>query len=376
MGLIRFLLAMAVVAAHSAPVLGLTLVGGKIAVQSFFVISGFYISLILNEKYPAGTRGTLLFYGNRFLRIYPIYWAILLLTAGAGTAVLLLFGWHSFVSNVSSLTKGFAADKLLFLIASNVGILGIDLSSFMRFDLPHLAFTANWTAYKPQPSYLYLVPQAWSLSIEILVYAIAPFLFRRSIGLLAALLIASFAARTVAYDAGLKFDPWDYRFFPFEFGLFVTGSLLYRAYRSVQGFRIPTVGWTSLVIGVTGILLYPLLPQITYPVVGFPCTEVVFLAAFSLCIPGIFALSKNWRIDRWLGELSYPIYLCHLFVIMACNGRFGWGALKPAIGTVLLAAVLTVLLEIPLDRLRQRRFKQLVGSAHDAAYAKPQPQPA
>jgi peptidoglycan/LPS O-acetylase OafA/YrhL len=132
MGLIRFLLAMAVVAAHSAPILGLTLVGGKIAVQSFFVISGFYISLILNEKYPAGTRGTLLFYGNRFLRIYPIYWAVLLLTAGAGTAVLLLFGWHSFVSNVSSLTKDFAADKLLFLIASNVGILGIDLSSFMR----------------------------------------------------------------------------------------------------------------------------------------------------------------------------------------------------------------------------------------------------
>ena len=103
---------------------------------------------------------------------------------------------------------------------------------------------------------------------------------------------------------------------------------------------------------------------------------MVFLAAFSLCIPGVFALSKNWRIDRWLGELSYQIYLCHLFVIMACNGRFGWGALKPAIGTGFLAAVLTVLMEIPLDRLRQRRFKQLVGSAQDAAYARPQPQPA
>jgi peptidoglycan/LPS O-acetylase OafA/YrhL len=376
MGLIRFLLAMSVVAAHSAPILGLTFVGGKIAVQSFFVISGFYISLILNEKYPAGARGTLLFYGNRFLRIYPIYWAVLLLTAAAGGAVL-LFGWHSIVGYIWGVSQDFSADKLLFLFASNVGILGIDLSSFMRFDLPHLAFTANWTAYKPQPSYLYLVPQAWSLSIEILVYAVAPFLFRRSIGLLAAILIASFAARTCAYDAGFKYDPWDYRFFPFELGLFVAGALFYRAYRSVLVFRMPSAGWASLGIAVAGIVLYPLLPQIGHPIVGFPGTEMVFLAVFSLCIPGVFALSKNWLVDRWLGELSYPIYLCHLFVIMACNGKFGWGALKPAIGTVFLAALLTLLLEMPLNRLRQRRFKQIISSAPDAApYHKPQPQPA
>ena len=106
MGLIRFLLAMSVVAAHSAPILGSTLVGGKIAVQSFFLISGFYISLILNEKYPAGLQGNLLFYGNRFLRIYPIYWAVLLLTAAAGSTVFLLFGWHSVVTNILSLSSG------------------------------------------------------------------------------------------------------------------------------------------------------------------------------------------------------------------------------------------------------------------------------
>jgi peptidoglycan/LPS O-acetylase OafA/YrhL len=279
----------------------------------------------------------------------------------------LLFGWHSFVSNIWNASKDFSADKLLFLIASNVGILGIDLSSFMRFDLPHLAFTANWTAYKPQPSYLYLVPQAWSLSIEILVYAVAPFLFRRSIGLLATVLIASFATRTYVYHLGFKFDPWDYRFFPFELGLFIAGSLSYRAYRLVQGFRIPSIGWASLTISVAGIVLYPLLPQVVYPILGFPGTEIIFLAAFSICVPGVFALSKSWRIDRWLGELSYPIYLAHLFVIMGCNGRFGWGALKPAIGSVLLAAVLTVLLEIPIDKLRQHRVKGMISSLPDTA---------
>ena len=361
MGLIRFLLAMSVVAAHSAPILGSTLVGGKIAVQSFFLISGFYISLILNEKYPAGLQGNLLFYGNRFLRIYPIYWAVLLLTAAAGSTVFLLFGWHSVVTNILSLSRDFSDDKLLFLVLSNFGILGIDLSLFMRFDLPHLAFTVNWTAYKPQPSYLYLVPQAWSLSIEILVYAIAPFLFRRSVGMLGAVLIMSFAARTYAWSRGFNFDPWDYRFFPFELGLFVLGSLLYRAYRAFKVFHVRSIGWASLTIAVADIVLFPLLPRIdNHQILGFPATEALFLGIFALCIPGIFALSRNWRLDRWLGELSYPIYLAHLFVIMACNGRFGWGAIKPAVGTIVLAAAITVLMEIPLDKLRQRRFKQLM----------------
>ena len=47
--------------------------------QAFFFISGFYMSLILNEKYNIDARGAWLFYSNRFLRIYPIYWSVALL---------------------------------------------------------------------------------------------------------------------------------------------------------------------------------------------------------------------------------------------------------------------------------------------------------
>ena len=54
MGLIRALLAISVILAHSESFLGLSLVGGKVAVQAFFIISGFYMALILNEKYIGG----------------------------------------------------------------------------------------------------------------------------------------------------------------------------------------------------------------------------------------------------------------------------------------------------------------------------------
>ena len=81
MGKLRLLLALAVVAAHYGPVFGTKLVGGEVAVKSFFMISGFYMSLVLNEKYVKEKSSYALFISNRFLRLYPIYWVILLMTA-------------------------------------------------------------------------------------------------------------------------------------------------------------------------------------------------------------------------------------------------------------------------------------------------------
>jgi peptidoglycan/LPS O-acetylase OafA/YrhL len=80
MGFLRFILAITVVIAHSSPIFGFTFVGGQIAVQSFYMISGFYMTLILNEKYVGTNSSYKLFISNRFLRLYPIYGMVLLLT--------------------------------------------------------------------------------------------------------------------------------------------------------------------------------------------------------------------------------------------------------------------------------------------------------
>jgi peptidoglycan/LPS O-acetylase OafA/YrhL len=52
MGLVRFLLAFCVVVTHAAggTILGVRLLSGIVAVQAFYVISGFLITMILNER--------------------------------------------------------------------------------------------------------------------------------------------------------------------------------------------------------------------------------------------------------------------------------------------------------------------------------------
>jgi len=80
MGILRFILALSVVITHSTSIFGLRGVGGQIAVQAFYIISGFYMTLILNEKYIGVNNSYKLFITNRFLRLYPTYWVVLLLT--------------------------------------------------------------------------------------------------------------------------------------------------------------------------------------------------------------------------------------------------------------------------------------------------------
>lgn len=368
MGLLRVLLALSVVIGHTAPFLGMTMVGGKLAVQGFFIVSGFYMSLILNEKYPADGTGTWLFYSNRFLRIYPMYWAVLAIALAqfVGIFAVEYFAPGFFRAHFHSLTAigaakefwNLSADKIAFITVTNVTLVGMDLSYFLRFDLDHLAFTSNWLLHEPYPFKFYFVSQAWTLGIEVAVYALAPFVFRRSTRFLVTALVASFALRAVAVEAGYHADPWNYRFLPFEFGLFVAGALLYRLYKAAPdlvGNR--AIGLGCLATGIASILGYQALRHTGGGALGFEMRELLFLIVFAACIPATFAISKGWTADRWIGELSYPIYLCHLLVVQLCNGQFGYGDIKPVAGTIIAAIALTIAIERPLDRFRQARFR-------------------
>lgn len=74
MGLIRTTLALSVVFAH----VGLNvLVGGTLAVQMFYVISGFLIAHVVSIGVYTNLRT---FYLNRFLRLYPAYIVVAVLS--------------------------------------------------------------------------------------------------------------------------------------------------------------------------------------------------------------------------------------------------------------------------------------------------------
>lgn len=77
MGILRLLLAFFVVIGHSHSIYGYAGMGGA-AVPAFFIISGFYMTLILETKYR-GSDQLWLFYSNRVLRLFPLYWFFVLI---------------------------------------------------------------------------------------------------------------------------------------------------------------------------------------------------------------------------------------------------------------------------------------------------------
>ena len=75
-GILRTILAINVVLLHvfKVPVLG------NYSVTFFFVLSGFLMTYIMHKTYGFDFKGVKFFWFNRFLRLYPTYWIVLILS--------------------------------------------------------------------------------------------------------------------------------------------------------------------------------------------------------------------------------------------------------------------------------------------------------
>jgi peptidoglycan/LPS O-acetylase OafA/YrhL len=89
-------------------------------------------------------------------------------------------------------------------------------------------------------------------------------------------------------------------------------------------------------------------------------------------IPFLFRLTKDLAIDRNLGELSYPIYICHYLVIwfldsvVVFNSSLTRGCAIVA-STVIVSAGLLWFVDRPIDNWRHRRFAAKVSAARPAS---------
>jgi peptidoglycan/LPS O-acetylase OafA/YrhL len=351
MGVIRFLLAFSVLMLHTAPDSVFPMVGGRVAVETFFMISGFYMALILNEKYTSFR----LFFTNRLLLLFPSYLVVLLATvcwwgcvqwfAGAPAGTLAQWAKHG-----SELGRPSAA----YLVLVQVALFGQDVVMFQALDPIHhsLQFVTNfWIA--PIPAYTFLlVPQAWSIGLELLFYLVAPFLVRARIRWLMLLIAASFGLRAVlVYRFGLSFDPWTYRFFPTELAWFLLGSCAYRVYRRLERERITIdrrFAWVLVAVTVGLILTLLRLP--------IPGRIPLFYGFFVLALPFLFSLTKKSAIDRYIGQLSYPMYLSHwLMLSILATFRIEHNVLLTTLLTLAASVLLLRYIERPIDVYRQRR---------------------
>jgi peptidoglycan/LPS O-acetylase OafA/YrhL len=89
----------------------------------------------------------------------------------------------------------------------------------------------------------------------------------------------------------------------------------------------------------------------------------VLTVTLVLAMPFIFNLSKDARIDRFLGNISFPIYMVHFLVIEFIDDYVNEYSLWTILPVVLVIA-LTIYygIERPIDCWRQRRVEPSRGS--------------
>jgi peptidoglycan/LPS O-acetylase OafA/YrhL len=254
------------------------------------------------------------FYINRYLRLYPIYFCVALLT----------FAAINYLGLVSSKASPFfqvyanapvSADLLLIL--SNLFLFGQDWVMFSGVENGALVFAKDFFKSEVVLYPGLIVPQAWTLGVELAFYLIAPFVLphRKIIYLLLALSLG-LRAYLISVGLGMK-DPWTYRFFPTELALFLLGALSHQyllpIYKRVLTRRLELYSNAAtyfLIIFSAVFFLIPI-PEVW--------KSVFLFAAFILLVPLAFLFQNRHRIDNWIGNLSYPVYIGHMFIILICG---------------------------------------------------------
>src|SRR5262245_756401 len=278
---------------------------GLMAVQCFYMVSGFLISLVLSGKYdasmPAGLR---LFYTNRALRIFVPYWTFCLLIFFVETVLSmapraeLIEQWPemNFITRV-------------YLLFTNIFVIGQEWIMWLSYE--HGSLIPVWSSdgLPTHPSVFYVIPQAWSMSLELMFYALAPFLVRRHWLILVVYIVATYMARQLLMVYGFNGSGFVYRFFPVELGLFLAGVLAHRAYAFFKA------QWGTVSLGFAGSVMAMLIAMMFVMRYWDFWESHRFYALVAIALPSLFVVSQRSALDRWLGELSYPIYLCHLGVL-------------------------------------------------------------
>jgi peptidoglycan/LPS O-acetylase OafA/YrhL len=149
-------------------------------------------------------------------------------------------------------------------------------------------------------------------------YALAPFLFR-SWKLVLLVFLGAMAARYyVVYLQGysVQSSPSVYHAFPMLVGFFMLGYLAKRVYEkwTHRHPRLLTLSGLALAVAIV-----PLdLNRSQFDGKGF----YLALGLLALVLPLLFDRTKDSRISNWLGDVSYPLYLLHMPLIIAFGSLF------------------------------------------------------
>ncbi|NTG00124.1 acyltransferase [Agrobacterium rhizogenes] len=326
MGTYRFILASLVLYSHAfGKIFGVN--PGVMAVISFFVISGYVMSLLIERNYPSfGDVPT--FYLDRAARLFPQYLFYVFVTLLLASTI----GIHD----------DFVADRGPIYILANIIILPL---GFYMFALNHAVY----------------VPPAWSLGLEVTFYLLFPFFWLLPKRAKYVALAASILVFVLAYFGVINSNWFGYRFIPGTFFIFAAGASL--AVPAAIPTRYALMAGTGMAGAFIALLFFPTIRALPY---NF---EVTLGAAIGIAAIAWLKRYPRTSWDEYLGNLSYGVFLSHyLFIFIA--DRFGidrW--LIVPIGA-LVAAVLTYeFVEKPVLKVRRnlRKKRQVDEERHALA---------
>lgn len=303
-GILRFFLASCVILFHLS---GLVPNIGQMAVNFFYVISGYLITLILHETYKFKFAP---FAINRFLRLYPVYYVFALMST--------FFIMVPISGVTSSIFHGSWANPL------------------QQFDVFGNALIFPWAFLSDQavgaiPGVLYseiprlrLIPSTWSIAVEIVCYFIL-FIFSARSALTALITIALSAAyhyyiHTSGMSSGYLYYPFMAAMLPFGVG--ALGCFMSRYLEKRHSIVLSMPAQVSVLT-----LVIVLFLTNWWLSVGSPdfYKSVYFYASTVIALFSIMALHNSTptqpykKICKLLGDLSYP-----MFLIQYIGGYIGW----------------------------------------------------
>ena len=263
-------------------------------VFTFFFISGYFMPLALNHnyKYKTFSQGVRRFFINRFLRIFPLYWISIIIFP-------ILYG---FLTGKSHLFKLALQQPLMFL--ENFLLIGVNSSLVW-------GYTQNFNDV------------AWTLDLEVQYYLLLPFLAwhfktrpRFSIAIIF-IFLGSLIWTNLTSNYWMCF--YKSIFCPGLAGWFIAGFLVYVLHAKMD------VTETGKPYSIQFYLIFTAVIILGFELFPGTIGDVVLLGAHICIAMLLFKPHREktfGRLDVLSGDLSYPVYVLHPFMIGPLYTKF------------------------------------------------------